>query len=260
MVDSFEGPPVVLLPERVDRRLRLGPFASAQDALKFLSYAAAGAVLAAVTSPWVWLAVAALGFAMAIVRVDGRTLDGQLLAIVRWRLRRGGTLAVTTGRGSPGPEARRVLGVSDGRYVAIVRAGGTPVAYLPPPELARKFEQFRDLLRGLDGPVGLFVSAIPMRAAPVTPAAARENRPDTDALSGYRELVTLLCRRRHQRRVDLVLATSAEGAEGAAALETRAGGLFDRLAALGLTPHRLRDRALDDGARKWGWAWERAPR
>src|SRR5208282_2604654 len=75
VASEMEGPsagvPVVVLPERVDRRVRLGPFPSAKDAVKFASYAAAGAVLAPFATPFAWVPVLALGFVVSVWHPDG---------------------------------------------------------------------------------------------------------------------------------------------------------------------------------------------
>lgn len=87
MGDLPDGPPVVSLPERLDRRLRLGPFASARDALKFVTYSAVGAVIVPFTSPYLWLVVVAGGFAVCVVRSDGQALDERALSFVLWKIR-----------------------------------------------------------------------------------------------------------------------------------------------------------------------------
>ncbi|MGI0071566.1 MAG: hypothetical protein ACRECT_05820 [Thermoplasmata archaeon] len=258
MADLADGPPIVGLPERLDRRLRLGPFASARDALKFVSYAAAGAVLVPFTSPWLWPAVAAAGFGLTVVRPDGRGLDEEAASFCRWKWRRWAGGGTVTGPASGARVRRGLLPLSDGRHLAIVRAAGTPLAYLPPDELAARFERFRDLLRALRGPVGLLVASTPMRSAPVVPGPIDPERADGPAAAGYSELVTLLCRRRLVRRVDLVLATDGPGAGALSDLEGRVATLGAGLSALGLRICRLRDRRLEDAARSWGGPWTRS--
>jgi hypothetical protein len=259
MDEPVEGPPIVHVPERVDRRLRLGPFASALDALKFLTYAAVGALLAAFTSPFVWVVVAGGGFVLAVVRVDGRALDEQVLCVVRWKVRPARTGAVIPPMGAPSNSRRETLRVRGGRFVAVVRTGGAPIAYLPPVELLRRFDSFRELLRVIDGPFAFTVTSSPMRAGSVTPGALDGGRRDREACAGYSELVTLLCRRRQLRRVDVALATTAGEPDRVAALGIRVAGLTERLVALGLSTNRLRDRLLDDAVRRWGWTWEPMP-
>ncbi|HLM71014.1 MAG TPA: hypothetical protein VK423_06510, partial [Thermoplasmata archaeon] len=87
MADPEAGPPLIRLPERLDRRMRLGPFPSSRDALKFVTYAAAGALLSPFTSPWVWLPVLLAGFAVSVWRPDGRAVDERILAYSVWKFR-----------------------------------------------------------------------------------------------------------------------------------------------------------------------------
>ncbi|MGI0156250.1 MAG: hypothetical protein ACREDE_09015 [Thermoplasmata archaeon] len=255
MADAPDGPPVVDLPERIDRRLRLGPFSSSRDALKFVSYAAVGAVLAPFTSPYLWLAVVGAGFVLSVYRTDGRALDEEAAAFVLWKLRAATGGGSMTGRPGKPLVRQGVIGAGPGQYAAIVQTGGTPIAYLPPGELARRFDLFRDLLRSLRSGLAFSVSATPMDPRPVVPPTLEPGRRDEPARAGYSELVTLLCRRRSVRRIDLVLVSSALGAAGVSDLESRVRTLTDHLEALGVRTVRLRHRALRDAARRWGWGW-----
>ncbi|MGA8542741.1 MAG: hypothetical protein WB947_04285 [Thermoplasmata archaeon] len=254
MDSPTEGPPVIGLPERFDRRLRLGPFASARDALKFLTYAAVGAVLSPFTSAYVWLGVVVLGFAITVYRPDGTGLDDRAASFVRWRFRNlGGSTPLTPSSKFPTTRSG-LLGVASGQHVGILRTDCAPTAYLPPIELARRFELFRDLLRSMRGGLGFSVISMPMRSAPVIPTPVDFSRNDQPASTGYAELVTLLCRRRSVRRVHLVLSTEEGGPRGISDLELRLSSLTERLAGLGLRVTRLRNRALVDAARRWGWS------
>lgn len=250
---SDEGPPVVALPERVDRRLRLGPFPSARDALKFVGYAAVGAVFAPLSSPYVWLPFLALGAAVAFVRRDGAPLDESALryAAWRWRTRRPG--GIVTRRGSTSGPRRTVVPLPGGRHVAVVRCAGVPTAFLPPDELSERFERFRGLLRSDARPFLLLVAAEPVSAGPVRPPPATPTGSDRGARAGYGELVGLLCRRRLARRVYLALATDATGPDGVARLEGRVRGITEQLAALGVRPARLDGPALANAVVRFGW-------
>ncbi len=255
MVEPSDGPPVVALPERFDRRLRLGPFASARDALKFITYAAAGALLVPFTSPYLWLGVVAVGFGICVYRPDGQALDERVVAFVVWRLGAPNRERLMTPLATD-PMARKGLHrIGPGQYIAIVRTGGAPVAYLPPVELERRFELFRELLRSVRGGLAFTVTSAPMRSRPVVPAPVGVARADRLAAAGYAELVELLCRRRSVRRVDLALATETTGADGISDLEGRISTLLERLAGFGVRIVRLRDRPLEDAARRWGWSW-----
>ena len=252
MADAPDDPPVAAIPERLDRRLRLGPFASARDALRFVTYAAVGAVVAPVTGAGVWLAVLVAGFAVVVVRADGLAVDERAAAFLAWRWR-----ALSGGRTRMTPGAFHALRQGyltvAGRPVAIVRADGSPVAYLPPAELGRRVARFRELLRSLEGPLLFLVSAAPMSAARVRPVPCDPARRDGRARHGYAELVETLCRRRHVRRVFLALGAERPGAAGLSELELRVVALTDRLAGLGLSAVRLRGGPLLEAGRRWGW-------
>jgi hypothetical protein len=249
---SADGPPVVPVPERIDRRLRLGPFVSSADALKFLTYAAVGAVLAPIVSPWFGLAIGVVGFGIAVYRPDGTALDERCATYLRWRWRSVGGTAGMRANARPGASLR-LLTLPSGDRVAIVRTHGTPTAYLPPVELSRRFDLFRDLLRTVRHGLAFSMELAPMRSEPVVPAAIDSDRGDSPAREGYRELVTLLCRRRAVRRVDLVLRTDSAGPGGIADLESRVVGLIERLSNFDIGAVRLEGRALADAARRWGW-------
>jgi hypothetical protein len=246
MVESVDGPPVVSLPERMDRRLRLGPFPSARAAVSFLVYAAVGSGIAAGISPLLGLGVIAGGLAVSVLRYDGDGLHRRGIAIARYWL--GGVprriRPVVTG--STRLAGRGFLDEASGRFCSVVRAGGAPMAYLPPPDIAARFDRFRELLRAHEGDLALRVTLAPMRAAPVLPSTPRSEGPDRLARDGYVALVRLLCARRSTRRVDLLLRSDRSGAEGVAQLETRVTSLVERLTGLGVPARRLVGRSLID--------------
>jgi hypothetical protein len=247
------GPPIVPIPERVDRRLRLGPFSSAHDALKFLSYAAIASLVASIISPWVACAVAALGFGLTVYRPEGVSLDERCAAFLLWQLRsrRNDSTMTPQVRSTPSPG---LLTLSTGERVAIIRANGTPTAYLPPTELSRRFHLFRGVLRGMRDGLAFAVTLEPMRSDTVIPPRTTDERTDGEAIDGYQQLVAILCRQRSVRRVDLVLRTSTGGAGGIADLETRVAGLVEGLIALGVGAVRLQGKGLAEAARRWGWS------
>ncbi len=112
---------MVPLPGPVERRLRLGPFASTRDALKFVTYAAVGALLAPFVSPYAWLPVLGLGFGVSVWRPDGEAVDERIGRWIGWSWRHlGGTpMTRATARSvSTGNFAR----LGPGRY-----ADGPPV-------------------------------------------------------------------------------------------------------------------------------------
>ena len=250
MADPADGPPVIVLPERVDRRLRLGPFPSARDAVAFLGYAGVGSLLAAVVSPLVGLGVIVAGFALSIVRFEDERIDRRAVAILRHLVGRTRPWPGMTMTSLSHGERLGVTAGAAGEFVAVVRAGGSPMAYLPPAEIARRFERYRELLRAEPDDLVFRVWLGPMRAAPVVPPPVAAGRSDADARDGYAELVRLLCARRAVRRIDLLRRSNRHGTEGLAELEDRVARLLDRLAALELPARRLTGRALVDAARR----------
>ncbi len=248
-----EEPPVAAIPERLDRRLRLGPFPSARDALKFATYAGVGAVLVPVAGVAVGLVVGSAGFAVSVWRPEAGALDERALAYLAWTGRRLGGAR----RMMPSSPSSRVRGpyvrLDDGRIATIVQAGGIPLAYLPPAELARRFDQFRDLVRCLDEPFAVTTTWASVLGTPFLPTPTDAPGPDREARAGYRELIEVLARRRRLRRVLIVLTSTDRGPEGVGRLEATAAAVLDRLAALGLRPERLRGSHLGGAARRLGW-------
>jgi hypothetical protein len=143
MDDPADEPPLIAFPERIDRPMRLGPFASSRDALKFVTYAAAGALLVPFASPWVWLPVVAGGFMVSVWHPDGQAVDERAFTFLAWKLRSVGPRGAGAGLTDAPLVRRALLQLPSRRYAAVVRTGGTPIAYLPPDELARRFELYR---------------------------------------------------------------------------------------------------------------------
>ncbi|MGA8604882.1 MAG: hypothetical protein WB788_07480 [Thermoplasmata archaeon] len=256
MADSEAGTLSIGLPERLDRRMRLGPFPSSRDALKFVTYAAAGALLSPFASAWVWLPIVLAGFAVSVWRPDGQSLDERLLALVQWKFR-----SLAGGKSVKEPMTRPLvrqglLQLAPHRYVAVVRTGGTPVAYLPPDELVRRFEIYRELIRSTTDSFAFLSTTTPIRSQALRPASQTGDGPEGPARSGYSELVTLLCRRRLLRRVYFVVGTLETGPDAITKLEGRVANLIERLGSLGIRPTRLRDRALVEGGHRFGWPVE----
>jgi hypothetical protein len=256
-MDSSESePPVVTLPERVDRQVRLGPFPSARDAVKFVCYATAGAVLAPLVSPWAWIPALGFGFVVSVWRPEGDAID---VGVARWFLfhaRRGGRRMLM-----PAPSAGAANGVvarlADGRAACVVRTAGTPLAYRPPEDLQTLFDRFREMLRASEGPVFVGATTVPLRAGRVRPPTRGGLEAERPAMGGYGELVSALCRHRQARRVDLAVCTAQTDDPGRLRLEERARALAEHLAALGLAPSLLSDRGLAEALRRLGWTVER---
>jgi hypothetical protein len=255
MGEEVPAGPVVPLPLPVERRLRLGPFASARDAVKFVCYGATGALLAPFLSPYAWLPVLALGFLVSTWRPDGEALDERLLRWVDWRLRRAsGGAAVTRPAEARSAAHGRFLRLAPGQYVTVLRTGGVPLAYRPPGELEQTFRAFGELLRASGGSLFVLAGTVPLSAEPLVPGAATGPGPESAARTGYRELVSVLCQRRLVRRVELALPTLEVGSEGSVRLDQRTRALEARLAVLGLTPVRLGGRVLSDAGHRFGWS------
>jgi len=255
MPDPDILPPVVALPERLDRRLRLGPFPSGREALKFVVVAAVGAVCVPFAGAEVWLVFLAAGLAVSLWQPDGISLDARLVALARWGLRRAGPGdPMTPGAGVPGvPRGVAVVPLVAGGYAAVVRGSGVPLAYLPPAELRRKFELYCELLRAVDGSVVFLAARAPIHAGPLVPPSDAASGPEAAARAGYRELVGLIVRRRAVRQVFVGVPVPRSGPESLGRLEDRVGGVVERMGELGLSPVRLKDRALSEAARRIGF-------
>ncbi len=143
------------IPRPVDRRLHLGPFPSARDALKFAGYAAVGLVAVPVAGPVAVVPFALVGFVVAIHRGEGRPLDERVVGYLAWRWRRRVRVPSGASVGTPARAAARTMRVGSGRVAAVLIAGGVPVAYLPPADARALFEATRRWLAALDGPLYL---------------------------------------------------------------------------------------------------------
>ena len=243
------------LPAPVGRRMRLGPFPTARDALKFAGYAAVGGVAAAALGAVAWRPILGGGFLLSIHKPEGRGLGDRLGDYLRWRFRTsafGGR-----GAGRPAASARGAAArLADGRYVAGLEADGIPVAFLPPEEARRLFEGYRRLLDGLDRGCLLRATLVPLAAAPFLPPR-RPPAGDGEvqrARDGYAELVRLLCRRRFRRAVHLLLWSDAVGGPGSARLTEQVTHVGEELARLGIPNRRLRSRELVEALDRTGWS------
>ena len=243
----------IALPAPVTRRMRLGPFPSARDALKFLAYAAVGALLAGFLGPIAWAPFLGGGFLLSVYKEEGKGFDERFLDYLHWRWRQRPGAPRTGVEGSAvtrGGQAR----ISNGRHVGVLAARGTPVVFLPPEEARRLFEQYAELLRGLDAGVVLraFVEPLsPHRFLAARPVAAGD--PSGAASAGYAEMVRLLCRRRSRRIVHVLLWTGTEVGSAATRLEERLGTVERALGSMGIEVRRLRGRELVGALRDLGW-------
>jgi len=126
-MDGRDGTPWIPFPERLDRKLRLGPFPSGRDAVKFVAAAAVGAVVSLAIAPWAGVPVVAVGAVVALWRPDGEPVDERVAAVARWTARRSAREGGMSRPASPAP-GRTSLLLPDGRSAALLRAGGLPRA------------------------------------------------------------------------------------------------------------------------------------
>jgi len=249
-----DDPPWVSFPERLDRRMRLGPFPSGRAAVKFVVAAAVGAIVSLAVDPWAGLPIVAVGAFVAMWQLDGEPLDDRAVALARWSVRRlAGAPPMREGVGGTTDGSATVLHLADGRSAAIVRTGGVPLAFLPPSELAGQFDRYRQMLRAVEGGIIVLATSAPIYAAAVLPREPTGEAAERSAQDGYRELVTLLARRRSVRRVLVAVVQDASGPEASRRLESAVDLLRERLADLGVRSERLRARALADAARRLGF-------
>ncbi len=251
-----DDPVTVGLPAPVERPLRLGPFPSARAALRFVGIASVGILAALVAGPVAWLPFLGGGFLLTAYRHGGKTLDERLGDLVRWELRRHGRIPP---RRAPArlPARSRIARIVGSRRVAVLTAGGVPVAFLPPADAHALFRAYEEVLRSLDPGAFLCVGSEPLRdEAFRPPASSAGSGPEHDARGGYDEMVRLLCRRRRHRRVDLVLWSEAPGRAGRTALEARVESVEERLRSLGLDPGRAEGTSLARTLTRIGWSVE----
>lgn len=183
------------------RRLHLGPFGSGRDLTKFLCFAIVGAAVAALSSVFLWLPFLGVGLAIAYFRVEGQSLDDYALQYCRYRWR---TDVVPRGR-SHAPSARTKSEGGERSGLSSLRTGGIPLAYLPPADLERIFEQWRSVLSAVDRPLSCRMRCERFSPLPFLPAFADAGEGESGAQHAYAELVRSLLRNRYRRVVDLVL-------------------------------------------------------
>ena len=251
MSDFF--PPSVILPERLDRPMRLGPFPSARSALKFVTYCAVGALLVPIAGGLVWLPFLVLGLVVSVHRTGEKGPDERILDFVLYRLRQHGAFATNPGR-IVGQTRGPLIRLRSGSYVAIVETRGNPILHLPPREIEDLFSQYRDFLRALDGGCAFVATVAPLSAIAYEPP--RRSHPEgfaSEARAGYDEFVRLLCRRRFVRRIFFAFGSSGSSPTAVTQLEARVAMSMERLQRLGVGPVRLRGRVLKEAAHRFDW-------
>jgi hypothetical protein len=246
-------PPSVVLPERLDRPMRLGPFPSARAALKFVTYCAVGALFVPLAGGLVWLPFLLLGLVASVHRTGEKGPDERILDFVRYRLRQRGVF-VTNPAGIVGRARGPLIRLQSGSYVAIVETRGSPILHRPPREIEDLFAQYRDFLRALDGGCAFVATVTPLSAVAYEPV--RRAGPEgcaPRARTGYDELVRLLCRRRFVRRIFFAFGSSNGSPSAVAQLEERVAMSMERFQRLGVGPLRLRGRVLREAAHRFDW-------
>ncbi|MCI4330789.1 MAG: hypothetical protein L3K19_02935 [Thermoplasmata archaeon] len=243
-------PLVVALPEPTGRPLRLGPFPSARGALKFVTYAAVGGVVATLLGPLAWVPFVAGGFVFGSYQPEGRALDRRFADYCRWQWR-------SRGAGAPPPEAQvrgGTIRVAGGRFLAVLATGGVPVAFLPPDDARRRFEHYRAILRSVDEGLFLRVGVEPLSHHPFLGRRAAGSTPaEGAAFAGYDELVRLLCRRRSIRRVDVYLFGRSHAPTALPKLEAQVSAVRKGLEEMGVVARRLRGRELSHAVARGGF-------
>lgn len=244
--------PYVALPAPTDRRMRLGPFPSARDGLRFLAYAIAGAAVIPLYGAVGWLPFLGAGFLLTAIPIDGRPLDLELARrISQWHRAQ----SPTGRRMTPVRRIREtVFETGAGVQVAVLRCRGGPIAFLPPEQLRQRFDAFRELLRTVDGGIVLATTGVPVDPAPFRPTIPQGAGGELTAALAYAEMVDLLCRHRCQRRIYALQWEAATLAGGPSRLEHRLGELSARLAHLGVEPERLSDAELAGAFGRFGFA------
>lgn len=210
---------MVPLPERLGRRMSLGPFEDPHDLLRFLLIASLGALVALRTGAIGWLPFGAVGALLTLVRIDEESLGDLLLRRIRFHLRprrRPVPSAPSAADGRPG--ARRAAGVRDlsGGTWEIWERAPSPVSGRDAGEL---FQEGKELLRALAGrgPVDVLLvrTGTPWDLRPYVPVTGALPARERAIRAGYAAL--LFASTRGRRRARLLLALRSRGPEEAQA-------------------------------------------
>ncbi|MCI4347447.1 MAG: hypothetical protein L3J97_02365 [Thermoplasmata archaeon] len=222
--------------ELASRRLHLGPFGSGRDLVKFLGVATVGAAVAALSSAVMWLPFLGIGVLVTFVRVEGRTLDDYAVGYLRFRWRSSSTREGPL-RGwplFPSPSAR------SRERTPSLRAGGIPIAYLPPADLQRLFEEWRSTLAAVSRPLSVRMRGEPFSPLPFLPTSTSPRDGERQALAAYRQLVRLLLRHRYRRIVELTVGEeSTDLAPTTVGLHSEVETLHSALGRMGIPAENL---------------------
>jgi hypothetical protein len=258
MAAAADAGVVVPIPRPVGRRMSLGPFPSARDAMKFAAYAAAGTLALPFGGPVAWLPFLGGGFVMSVYRPDGKAIDERASDYLRWRWRQ--RAPARPGTGGRARLQREFVRLPGPTVAAVVEAGGIPTRFLPPGDARQLFDRYREMLRSIGGElyIDARVRPIPVAAFRVPPRTAPD-APDEPARQGYRALVELLVARRRRRRVRCLLTEPLTSPESVRRLTERRRLLEGHLAAMGAAPEPLTGARLAAAVREIGWPIEEAP-
>ena len=239
--------------------MRLGPFPSARDAMKFAAYASVGAIVV----PWggavAWLPILAAGFLLSVVRPDGKGLDERAGDYLKWRFRREAT-GPRLGRTARPAASDAIVRLPGGYAGAVVEAGGVPIRFLPPSDARALFERYGTLLRSLDAGFHLEMGARPVPQGTVRPMTGpTAGRAEASARAGYEEFLRLVLKRRRLRRVRVLLFEPLSGAVSLGRLEARVRTLVAGLDGMGVGSDRLRGQGLLRALEAMGWPSEGRP-
>ena len=243
--EPASGAPRVVLPERLDRRMRLGPFPSVGQALKFAGYTAVGAFAASIFGPAGWLPFVGFGFLAATYRSEGRAPDERLAEYLAYGLRR---LRPEVGSSDPGLAMTGTgsFRSAAGPRVALLVAGGVPVAFLPQEDARRLFEGFLRALSGTEASLYLVAGLATIRDRPLRPRPdlGAGGAADAAARAGYAEMVSAVARSRARRRVTIAVWAPGSNADEEVRLERAVHRLVEALRQVEVPVRRLEGRAL----------------
>ncbi len=211
----------VALPERLGRRMSIGPFEDPRDFLRCLLLVSAGAVPAVLFGAWAWAPFLLAAVVLTLVRSEEETLWTRLGHrvgfLLRRRAARGGEAAARRGARRPLPEAQRPRGVGGG-------PGPWSVWEHPPWHFSgRSSEELLQEALGLLRPLGnargeVYLARIPTewdvrRFLPPSPTSPSPT-PDPGEVrlrNGYASLLRLVTEGRFRARVILVLPCTPPG-------------------------------------------------
>jgi hypothetical protein len=252
-LEEDRGLAPIPLPRPLERKMRLGPFPTARDAMRFAAYAAAGAIVVPIGGALAWLPILALGFVLSVVRPEGKGLDDRAGDYLRWRWRRR-----HSGNRGKGPmattDSEPYLRLPGPVTATILQAGGVPIRFLPPSDARALFERYRELLRTVESGVHLDVGSAPNPGSPFRlPKSSSFGRVESAARSGYQEMAKLLLRRRRLRHVCVLLFEPGSDPASLRRLNERTEAFQTGLAGLGVPVDRLRGPALSGASETLGW-------